>query len=546
MDGKPFVGSEFQMMSNRIALWDMQNPNAKPRERLRFLLAQYEKHNWGVSSRDLALGKSVDYVKDGDKYLKVESDVRGYFYCNPNTKGDLPECHVERTRFKLANGKRMSEKEYLIDSRREQDGRNFKLTYTITPDVHTTGEQTDVSSKSVMESAIPTGFGSTSGIITPVYMNMLMELMSFHAFMTPFVTVQPMPSMSFYFPIKLTKVESDPDYQLASKPTPEGRAGMSGYEIDWTKWEVNGWKYLRHFELTDEISELMGQFLPVTQKYIEDMGIGMAMLWDYSIVEGMQQMLLSGYWRYPKYTAGTPGDYAWVVNEKEIPWGKASVLTTNAKYNYLFQDLSGGTYDGKIYYPGSTTGDEFEYQTSGYARLQTTTADDLIEGILALGTLLKNKGSTLEYVILTDSLQTERLFRDANMRNLQIRTGDLKFQDATGYLGKLAIGGSVSYVDLWEAPVGHIPSRATTDAAPITVYPIIGGKYGMAWNQGIFSPLTMRIDEGFEAVADAGSVARLRPTQSKVTTASSKGSSWPGDYHHLVILWTSNTTRLSA
>jgi hypothetical protein len=135
------------------------------------------------------------------------------------------------------------------------------------------------------------------------------------------------------------------------------------------------------------------------------------------------------------------------------------------------------------------------------------------------------------------------------MRNLTIRSGEAKFQSEDGYLGQIAIGGSTSMVDLWIAPHGFVPSvvsdRTTTNTGTgitqqDTVFPIFGGKYGGGWNQGVFTPFTLRVDDGMESRSD-GAVNRLRPTETKVTTASQKGSSWPGNYNDVVILWECRT-----
>lgn len=548
-EGRKWKRPEFIHMQNRQAAWRAENPGASPSEDLLTLQRLYEQHNYGVTSRDLTLGRSIDYVEEDGNYYRVESQVRGYFQGNPNRLGDLPECHFVRTRWKVENGKKMSYNEYVIDSQIQKSLRDEEIKLAAgVPDPHTTSEQTGVTSKSLMHTAVESGFGSTDGVITPVFMNMLLELVSHKAFFKNFINVQPMPTMSFYFPMCHSRVQdvtidgTIEAFDQDALPTPEGRAGED-FEIDWGKWEVNGWKYLRHFELSNEIGEMIGQYIGVGQKYLEYIAEGMSLLWDWPIFLGIQTMLTRGVWRYPRLSSGTYTWYTTGTKSIAIPWGSASVLTTNAKKNYLFQDLATGA--GKIYEPSVTTTEEFVYQLST-ARDYSATTDTLIEGIMALASLMDEKHSQLQYIILTDSVQKENLFRDADMRNLTIRSGEAKFQSEDGYLGQIAIGGSSSFVDLWIAPHGFVPSvtgdtTATTYTTGTTLYPIFGGKYGGGWNQGVFTPFNLRVDDGMESRTDGDSVNRLRPTETKVTTASQKGSSWPANYNDVVILWESRT-----
>lgn len=524
---------EFQVLNDKMTRVKLQNPKISPTEELRTLMRFYEKHLYGVSSRDLTLGKTVDFVENNDgTYTQIEADCQGYFERDGNDPSGPLTCHFEMSKFKEVDGKRLTYKEYLRDGKVIKSNRDEMIKLADAP--QTTILDMGGAGSSLLETGVLTGFGTATGVVPPRWVNWLMELVSLKAFMKNFVTIQPMDEMQIMFPLKTSKLEDDSELQATALPTQEGRAGTE-HAIVWANWQINGWKYLRYAELTNEVAEMLDKYLNVTSKYSEELAEGHALLWDYPINYGIQQMLVKGTWRYPQFTP--PSTYAWEEGSgtaEPIPFGSASVLTTNAKKNYLFQDLSGGS-DGTIYEPSVTTTEEFEYDSST-ARAGSGAGDEIPEGLMALGSLLKEKGSQMDFVIFTDSRITERYFKDDRVQSLDYNLGDPKFQDERGYLGKVAIAGSSTFVDLWEAPPNLIPARDTDDTVADAAYPIFGGKYGEVWNHGVYSPISLRVDEGFEAKSD-GVATRIRPTESKVLTTSSKGSSWPGDYHHVAILW---------
>lgn len=530
---------EFKVMCQKWSQWMADNPKASKSEQLMILQRLYEKKVYGITSRDLTLGKSVDYVEvEPGVFKKVEADCRGYFITNSSNQSVVPECHFERTRFDIVNNKRFTYREMCIDAKEVKNNRDEMIALAATQE--TTIRDVDADgTDSFLESGVETGFGTTAGVVPPVFINMLLELTSLRAFMKNFIAIQPMPDMTFKFPLKTSKIEDSAEFQRTAVPTVEGRAGTE-YHTEWANYEINGWKYLRHAELTNEIAELLDRFIPVTQTFVNDLAEGQALLWDYAAHEGIQTMIVKGLWRYPRLAAGA---FTWTedgANEIEIPFGKASVLTSNAKLNYLWQDLAGGTHDGKIYEPNAGAGAEFQWtEVDPPLRAGSTGSDEILEGIGAIGSLLKEKHSKLEYVILTDSRLTERLFRDSRIADMTVRTGDPVFQSEDGYLGQVAVAGSSTFVDIWEAPANLIPFRATDDTTggAKNAYPIICGAYGKGWHQGVFSPVSMRVDEGFEVVDEVADLGRLRPSESKVLTTSSKGSTWPGDYNHISILW---------
>jgi hypothetical protein len=524
---------EFQALNDKMALIRAQNSKLSPSKEFASLLRLYEKHQYGITSRDLALGKTIDFHDNGDgTYTQVEADCRGYFKRNPDDRSAPLVCHFEMSKFKETNGKRLTFKEYLRDGQHVRDNRDQMIKLADDPD--TTITDMGGAGSTLLETGVLSGFGTATGVVPPRWVNWLMELVSLKAFMKNFISIQPMDEMQVMFPLKTSVIEDNTEFQAAAVPTVEGRAGTE-HHIVWANYQINGWKYLRYSELTNEVSEMLDKYLNVTSKYAEELAEGHTLLWDYAINKGIQQMLVKGSWRYPELSTGS---FSWEEGsgtEVEIPFGKASVLTTNALKNYLFQDLSGGS-DGTIYNPSVTTTEEFKYDEST-VRGDSSAGDEIVDGLAALATVLKNKGSSMEYVIFTDSRITERFFKDDRVQNNLYDFGKQKYQDENGFLGTVSIAGSSTFVDVWESPANLIGTRDTDDTVADTAYPIFGGRYGEGWHQGVYSSVNLRVDEGFEVLTDAGSVERIRPTETKVLTTSSKGSSWPGDYHHIAILW---------
>jgi hypothetical protein len=316
--------------------------------------------------------------------------------------------------------------------------------------------------------------------------------------------------------------------------TNEGRAGLD-INVKFTKWEVNGWKFLRHAELSDEVQELISKYINVVGEYNADLAEAHALLWDYSTFAGWYSMLTAGVWRRWDATSTA----AMKESNTEIPFGAASVLTTNAKANYLYQD----GVDGVIHEPSVTTTEELEFHSSTVLA-GSTTADLLLDGIKEVCHLLKAKKSKAEFVLLPEKL-SKVLTNDARFPNNTIATGLPEFQNENGYLGRINIYGTATMVDLWEYSQDLFGQQDSDDATPCKLDVVFVGSYGKFWNLGVYSPFYARVDEGYEVVANRGVVtgfSTLRANETKVITTGSKGSSFPGDYHHLAMLLWSNTT----
>lgn len=519
----------YKRIQVQFVSYKYQHPQASATEMLIGLHRLYEREMYGVSARDLVRGYQVRYQRDPDdpnKVYKLKSKVRGLFLSSLNGVGDpnsFPSAVYERDEWKIEDGKHMTEKMFYHDLQAQREI-NLAVEYT-------SRDMGD--GESLLESGIDTGYGSTTGVITPVFQDLMLRLAAEKTMWKNFVSLIPMPDMTFYFPMR-NSIVSDNTTAVAfdSVATGEGLAGLD-IAIKYTKWEVNGWKFLRHFEITDEVRLMLGKFINVQADMVADLAQAHALLWDYSIAYGMKSMLVTGLWRRWDETATA----SFKDSDTEIPFGKASVLLGNAKLSYLYQDMTTGA--GKIYEPSATTGEEFVYDDS-VARAGSAATDELLEGISALGTLLENKGSELQFVALPSS-KAELLFNDPRIANQTINTGITEFSSENGYLGRVNIIGTSTQVDVWKYNTDVHPASYEDDdpVTTKTLFPVWGGSYGKFWALGTYTPYYMRIDDGFEVIDGAGVGAGgvLRSNETSVFTSGSRGSSWPLDYHHLGCLW---------
>jgi hypothetical protein len=516
-------------LQKRYVEYMQLHPNMTQTERLILLNRTLEKAHYGVTMRDLARGYEIDYVQDSNskKWMEVTSAVDGVIKVGGtgnDTPNSDPTVAFHRTSWKVTNGKPMSYMELVQDKK-------IKREINLAASEHTTASDIAAAGTALLEhEGIDTGFGATPGVITPRFVDMMMKKFSETTVFKNFVTMFPMPGMTFYYPIKTTVPTDDAGTAFDVAPTPEGQAGLE-YAMSFTKYLINGWKHLRHAGLTDELLDLLSGFIPVQAEYVEDLGEVMAFLWDYAIAEGMFNMLYTAKWWRPG-TAGT----VWAAEEFVPLAGAAGVniLAGNAKKHFLWQDISGvAADDGKIFEPHGTTTDEYE---TGVLRGGSSTTDTPFELVLALATLLKDKKSKCEYVAWPTKI-TELISRDARFLEMIQATGSIQFQSENGYLGQIAIGGTNGRTDVWEYDSSLLDTKLTGDVGTWPMLPIFAGKYGRAWNLGMYTPLYMRVDDGREVVAAIGTgdsnVTRVNET--RVITAGTKGSSFPGNFNDLVM-----------
>jgi hypothetical protein len=503
------------------------HPKMTPTEKFILLNRTMEKAHYGITMRDLARGYEIDYVENDGRFLEVQSQVRGVVKIGGpgnNSPGVEPSVAFHRTSWKVTDGKPMSYMELVQD-------KEIKRTINLATE-HTTGTDIGAAGTALLEhEGIDTGFGATPGVITPYFVDMMMRKFAEKTVFKNFVRQFPMPGMAFYYPLKTT-IPSDDTSAVAHDlmPTAEGRAGVD-VAISFDKTYVNGWKWLRHAVFTDELLDLLSGFIPVQAEYVEDMGEMMALLWDYAIVEGLWQMLWAAKWWRPG-VAGT----AWAASEY-VPLSGASgvnILTTNAYKHWLWADIGTGATGGNMYTPHGTTTDEY---LTGVLRNFSSTSDTPFEIALALASLLKDKKSKLEWICWPTKI-TEYIARDARFLETIQATGNPEFQSESGYLGQIAIGGTNGRTDVWEYDMALSQStKQTGDVGLYTILPIYGGRYNSVWNLGMYTPLYFRADEGMEVAVDRGTgdSETLRPNETKMITAGTKGASFPGNYQDLVM-----------
>jgi hypothetical protein len=532
MYGKRMTDQEYVQLQKKYIAYAESHPDATSSELFIALNRLMEKHHYGVTSRDLARGYEIQYVKQGKKVIKLRNEVKGAFAVGgPDNRGlsDEPIALYRRTKWNVE--KSMTTTDWARD-------KEIQRSINLAAEEHTTGSDILTAGAPLLDHAgIDTGFGGASGVIDPRFMNMMLRVVSTEAMFKNFARVFPMPDMMFYFPLKVSSPLSDtgafarPEASIGvgGRPTAEGRAGED-YAISFKSFYVNGWKYLRHAALTRELIEMLRTFIPIQEEYVNDLGIGMRLLWDMTIAEGMFQMLWTAKWWRWDVSGGT-----WGAGEY-VPLSGASgdyILGANAKNHFVYQELrSGNANFGKIYNPDATVPQDF---SAADLRDYSATTDHIYELILVLASLAKEKKSKLEYVTIPSKI-TELMFRDSRFLESIQETGKPKFQSENGYLGQISIGGSESRTDLWEYDSALMGTKVTADGTPRTVLPILGGKYGQAWNQGIWTPFYMRVDDGFEVVQrGTGNVNVLRPNETRVITVGASGASFPGNPNDVVM-----------
>jgi hypothetical protein len=507
------------------------HPDMTPTERFIVLNRLMEKAHFGVTSRDLSRGFEVEYVQDEDAILKLTNRVQGHFHVggpgNDSVDAD-PKVIYQRTKWDVE--RRLTLKDYMIDCVSQRQINLAQEEHYTSTDVQGAGTAL------IDHLGIDTGYGATPGVILPQFVNMMLRKVAEKTVFTKFCRTFPMPAMNFTFPLKTTKPSDDTSAVGPTlMPTKEGRAGLD-YAMSFSRYQVNGWKHLRHAVLSVELIDLLREFLNIQGEYTADLAELIALLWDYSIAEGLWSMIWAAKWRRPDVSGA-----AWADSEY-VPLAGASganILLGNHQNHMLYQDLKPGSSQyGYVYNPVYENGvsDATEYLTATL-RDNSGAGDDIFELIGCLGTLLKNKGSEIQYVAWPPII-TEFLIRDGRFLETIQATGNPAFQSETGYLGQIAVGGSNKRVDCWEYDGSLLSAKATTDSTPYPITGIFAGKYADAWNLGVYSAPYLRVDDGREVVArvdDGSAVSTVRPNETRILTVGSRGSSFPGNYADIVL-----------
>lgn len=522
-----FNEQEYRAIQEKYFRYCEDHPDLTTTEKFIALNRLYEKAHFGVTSRDLARGYEIEYDKQPNgKTVKLKNSVHGRFIVGGDGNrgvGADPVAQYTRTRWEPASGE-LSE---ITVNRDKEVTRHIALAaseHLTSTDILTTGD------KLLDHRGIDTGFGGATGVIAPEYVNMLLEKAGAKAMFKNFANIVPMPSMTFYYPLKVSSILDNADIAAATYPTKEGYAGTE-FAISYDKWLVNGWKYLRHAGLSVELIQMLSRFINVRGDYINDMRDAMTLLWDFTIAEGLWSMMTTAKWRRPESGGATWSD------EEFVPLSAAGTILTgagNAKKYIVYQNLKPDSLDYGLIYEAADSANHLKFQSSTL-RPGSEVNDDLYELIVAMGTMLKNNRSKMEF-FMAPPIITEYFMRDSRFLDMTMSTGNPAFQGENGYLGQISIGGSSQKVDVWEYETDVLGAKATTDTVPIVVYPVFAGAYNRFWNMGIFSPTYMRVDDGMEVKAvGTGGVDVIRPNETRVITVGSRGSSFPGDMHHLVL-----------
>lgn len=526
---KELTDEQYIALQEKLLAYTDAHEHVSPTERMIAMCRLLEKARYGVTSRDLARGYEIDYAEEDGRIFELRSSLRGHFGVGrgvDNIGTDEPIALYQRTKWNV-KGKPMAVTEFYRDiERKRQIG--------LAAEEHTTASDIQGAGAALLEhGGIDTGYGAAAGVITPAYMDMMLRIVSEEAMFKNFVYTMPVQKAAFYFPLKTTKPSDDTSaVGAAIDPTAEGRAGLE-FAMSFLSFYVSCWKHLRHAGLTIELLDLLKGYIDLKREYITDLAIAHGLLWDYSCAEGMHNMITTAKWRRPE-TAGPSWSDEEYVPLVDVATGAEIIGSGNPEKHFLWQDLTPGAGYGLIYNPHDTT--PTKYETSDL-RSGSSAGDDFFELVIALAQLAKNKGSKLEYIAIPGSM-CETWAKDARFLDTTKTTGNPAFQNEKGYLGQISIGGSNQRVDLWEYNTALTLAKESTDTTPRAYEVIYGGMYGKAWAQGILTPFYLRVDDGYEVLArgTGGTPSDvIRINETRVITAGSRGTSFPLDYHHLVL-----------
>jgi hypothetical protein len=370
-------------------------------------------------------------------------------------------------------------------------------------------------------------YGGSTGIIPPIWLDIMIRKVSRSTMAKNIAMTFMMKNLVDVAPIKWTKVDDKVD-DGTFYPVTEGRAGID-YNNTYKAHRIDAYKYMLHSGLTWEVMTALDGKIDLQADTINDLAVAHALLLDRDFWEGQYTGIVSGLYRRWETNA-------W-ANSEEIPLGTDSVKTTNAKKHRLFYDLS----TGKTYYPSTAAGDENKYHQSTLREAYLSPTGSVIFDVIPdLAELMKNKNRKLEWIAVSSGIATI-LAKDSRFQNSLYKTGNIRFQDENGYLGKISVGGTASGVDVWEIPSGAIEAKTTDDSVSIT-HLIFGGEYRKTGVIGQFAPFSLMVDDGYEVVArGVGSSSVLRRNDTKVLTTKSVQAAKPWDTEALVLSQVVNT-----
>jgi hypothetical protein len=466
-------------MNNALLRYKLQNPNVTNTDIMVRMQELLHAAHYGITPREMTLGyrKNPDkpgygiYLKDAGYQFQFGTDLKPVF----------------------------------------KNGAEFKFEQT------TSGDTPPL----IQNPLTSPSYGGATGIIPPVWLDIMIRKTSRYTMAKNLAMTFMMSGLVEQAPIKWTKVSDEVDAGTFT-PTAEGRAGVD-YNNTYRTHKIDAYKYLLHSGISWEVMVAMQGKIDVQGDVIDDLAQAHALLIDMDYWEGQYSGIVSG--KYRRWEGASWG------TTDEIPLGAASVLTTNAPKHKLFFDLT----TGKTYYPAVGAGNEMKYQSSTLrANYLSPAGSNIFDFIVDLAEMMKNKNRKLEWVALT-SVAATMLSKDDRFINSQYKTGNVRFQDETGFMGRVPIGGTSTFVDVWAIPDGALAAKTTADSPALAITGMIfGGEYRKTGIIAPYAPFSLVVDDGFEVVA-VDTVNVLRRNDTKVLSSKSVQAVAPWDTEALVL-----------
>jgi len=485
-----FDSPEIVRMNQSLFRYKLQNPKASNTDIMIRMQELLSLGHYGITPREMTLGYRKNPKKPG----------YGFYLENPGYEFQF--CIDPKPVFKV--------------------GKEFKFEQTTSGDT-----------PPLIQNPLTGGsYGGATGIIPPYWYDVMLRKTSRYTMAKNIAMTFMMRSLVGQAPIKVTKVDDTVDAGTFT-PTAEGRAGID-YNNTYEVHKFDAYKYLLHSGLTWEVMIALEGMIDVQADVIDDLALAHALLVDMDFWEGQYSAIVAG--KYRRWETG-----AWGATE-EIPLGSASVLTTNAKKHRLFFDLT----SGKTYYPAVGAGNENKYHSSTLREsYKSPSGSAVFDFIVDIAEQMKNKNRKLEWIAVTSGVTT-MLSKDDRFLNTQFDTGNIRFQDESGYLGRIRLGGSGGTVDVWEIPNNAIAAKTTADTPTVSIVDMIfGGEYRKTGIIAPFAPFSLFVDKGFEVKAvGVGGSGVLRMNDTAVITTKSVQAVLPWDTEALVLGQIVNTAHL--
>lgn len=482
-----YTDKQWKVVQRTMANFELQNPKATMSDTMININEALEMGHNNVTPRQMKLGYRKVFDKT-DNRVKAQM-LKAAAYAFEFTKNPKPRFEVDENLVELEQG-----------------------TSTDTPPI-------------VQNPLATPTYGGVDGIIRPYVSDLVLTEVSRKTMAKNLALVYPAKGLVGEGFIKATK----PDGSVADgtfHPVAERSSGQSYYN-GYKRFTFDIHKHMLHSELTWEVLRAAQDNIPLMKHLMKEHSIAHALMEDTEYWESQYTGITKGLYR-----RWNPTGNAWGVAE-EIPNGKGTVVGANAKYHKLFFNLG----DGTTWLPSDVEADNLKYQSS-VRRSAVFSKDnsDIFDLTVDLAELMREKEGNrqFDYIAVNPKMLT-LLAKDSRFLNAFDLTGEIRFNGEYCFMGKIAIGGSTSMVDVWLVPNGSLGPKQTEDTSPIEVQGLIfGGSYG---GSGIIMPFDapgIMIDDGFEVVTEGGKQV-LRRNDTKVLTTKSCVGIVPSDMENLVM-----------